>query len=320
MAKCSNGCCGFNKDKESRNIKIAKAKRKDATIQSCKWIYVENNPNSLIDGFLRHVNHNPLVKIIPYRDDAKSLRATEQDYSGVIQLIVFEFDNDTVEHQIERAHVVAAYLQCPLQIVFSGNKSIHMICWFLHFADTSKEYKLKAMGLYWNLARDLPDYFYFSISSSMKNVPREQMHNIPDISMFTRSRYARQPEGHREGTGARQKYSMISPLSESELHTLHVPQIIKQMLFDGRKVSGDNHPANKKDKLAGYRYSEGSIVEYIEMTLGLVIINKRVNPCPICGHKDCFTVYPDSNSWCCFSSQHSSGGSIINLINEIIRR
>ncbi len=306
--------------RENIAVKIAKARRKDTSVASCKWIAVDNDPESLIHGFIKHIDNNPLVKILPFLDDAKSLKERDLDYSGVIQPVVFEFDHDTIEHQLERAHAVAAHLHCPLQIIYSGNKSIHTTCWFLHFADIHTEYRLKAMGLFWNLARDLPEYFYFSISSDMKDVPKEQVHNVPDISMFSRSRYTRQAEGIREGTGARQKYSLISPLSESKLFTLHVPPIIKQMLFDGRKVSRDNHPANKKDRLPGYRHSEGSIVEYIEMTLGLVIINKRVNPCPICGHKDCFTVYPDSNSWCCFSSQHSSGGSIINLINEIIRR
>ena len=280
---------------------------------------MENNPNSLIHGFLRPVNNNPLVKIIPYRDDAKSLKGSEQDYSGVIQPALFEFDYDTIEHQIERAHVVAAHLCCPVQIVYSGNKSIHMICWFLHFADTPMEYWLKAMGLYWSLARDLPKYYYFSISSSMKNVPSEQVHNVPDISMFTRSRYARQAEGIREGTGVRQKYSLISPLSESKLYTLHVPPIIKLMHFDGRKVLRDHHPTTRKNKLSDYGHTKGSIIDYIETTLGLATINNRVNPCPVCGHRDCFTVYPNSNSWYCFSSQHSSGGSIINLINEIER-
>jgi hypothetical protein len=306
--------------RENVTMRIAKARRNDATIRSCKLIAVKNNQDSLIDGFLRHVNHNPLVKIIPYRDDAKSLRATEQDYSGVIQPIVFEFDNDTIEHQIERAHAVAAHLQCPVQIVFSGNKSIHMICWFLHFADTHTEYRLKAMGLFWNLARDQPEYLYFSISSEMKDVPKEQVHNVPDISMFSRSRYTRQPEGIREGTGARQKYCVISPLSESKLYTLHVPPIINIILSGGRKGSINHHPIIRKNKFSGYGHSEGSIVDYIDGTLGLAIINNRVNPCPVCDHRDCFTVYPNSNSWYCFSSQHSSGGSIINLINEIERR
>jgi hypothetical protein len=301
-------------------MKIAKARRKDATVASSKWIYVENNPIALIGGFTQHVNNNPLVKILPFRDDAISLKERDQDYSGVIQPIVFEFDYDTIEHQIERADAFAAYLQCPFQIVYSGNKSIHMTCWFLHFADTHTEYRSKAMGLFWNLARDLPEYLYFSISLDMKDIPKEQVHNVPDISMFSRSRYTRQPEGIREGTGARQKYCVISPLSESKLYTLHVPPIINIILSGGRKGSINHHPIIRKNKFSGYGHSEGSIVEYIEATLGLTIINNRVNPCPVCGHRDCFTVYPNSNSWYCFSSQHNSGGSLINLINEIERR
>ena len=42
----------------------------------------------------------------------------------------------------------------------------------------------------------------------------------------------------------------------------------------------------------------------------------RINPCPICGHKDCFTVYANTNSYCCFSSSHDSGGTIIDFLIE----
>ena len=37
----------------------------------------------------------------------------------------------------------------------------------------------------------------------------------------------------------------------------------------------------------------------------------RANPCPVCAHKDCFTIYPEDNSYKCFSCD--SAGDIINL-------
>lgn len=45
----------------------------------------------------------------------------------------------------------------------------------------------------------------------------------------------------------------------------------------------------------------------------------RVNPCPICGHRDHFTVYTDTNSWTSFAKCHEkiSGGSIIDYVMAV---
>lgn len=40
--------------------------------------------------------------------------------------------------------------------------------------------------------------------------------------------------------------------------------------------------------------------------------NMRVNPCPLCGHRDCFTVYSQTNTYHCFSCGKS--GSIIDYV------
>lgn len=42
----------------------------------------------------------------------------------------------------------------------------------------------------------------------------------------------------------------------------------------------------------------------------------RINPCPRCGHKDHFTLYPDSNSYVSFSGC-CKGGSIIDFLIEV---
>lgn len=42
----------------------------------------------------------------------------------------------------------------------------------------------------------------------------------------------------------------------------------------------------------------------------------RLNPCPVCGHKDHFTIYPDSNSYSSFSGC-CKGGSIIDYMIEV---
>ena len=42
----------------------------------------------------------------------------------------------------------------------------------------------------------------------------------------------------------------------------------------------------------------------------------RVDPCPICGHKDHFTIYSDSNSYSSFNGC-CQGGSIIDYMMEV---
>ncbi|PHE83677.1 hypothetical protein COF80_22635 [Bacillus toyonensis] len=45
----------------------------------------------------------------------------------------------------------------------------------------------------------------------------------------------------------------------------------------------------------------------------------RVNPCPICGHRDHFTIYTDTNSWTSFAKCHEKieGGSIIDYLMAV---
>ena len=42
----------------------------------------------------------------------------------------------------------------------------------------------------------------------------------------------------------------------------------------------------------------------------------RINPCPVCGHKDHFTIYGQDNSYCSFS-QCTPGGNVFNFLTEI---
>lgn len=52
-------------------------------------------------------------------------------------------------------------------------------------------------------------------------------------------------------------------------------------------------------------------VEYLKtkgVNLQGVGVNKfRANPCPFCGHNDCFTIFNDTNSWYCFSEERGGG-------------
>jgi len=63
-----------------------------------------------------------------------------------------------------------------------------------------------------------------------------------------------------------------------------------------------------------------SLLDYIKQAGGQVEKagqnTFRLNPCPVCGHKDHFTIYPDNNSYYSFSGC-CEGGSIIDYLIEV---
>ena len=63
------------------------------------------------------------------------------------------------------------------------------------------------------------------------------------------------------------------------------------------------------------------LLEYIAANTNSKIAHRSndilgLNPCPICNHNDCFRYYYDSNSWYCYSTDHESGGSIIDFVMD----
>ena len=66
----------------------------------------------------------------------------------------------------------------------------------------------------------------------------------------------------------------------------------------------------EKVKLTEYVQQQGGQVEKAGQNV------YRINPCPVCGHKDHFTVYPENNSYYSFSGC-CEGGSIIDYMIEI---
>lgn len=67
--------------------------------------------------------------------------------------------------------------------------------------------------------------------------------------------------------------------------------------------------------------SQINILEYIKEDLGIEPkkINEntyRINPCPVCGHNDHFTIYTDTNSYSSFSDC-CKGGSILKYMQEV---
>jgi len=296
-------------------LKFAKLKHKRETAQTCVWVSVDNTPESILRAFTQPHNENPYIKIIPYIDTANSLKATQQDFTAVIQAIVLEYDNDSIGHQLERAKAIAELLGCPIQLVYSGNKSIHIIIWAHHFADNAEQYWLMAMSLYWELSRALPHYFYFATNETRDSVPDAEKHNLPDISMFSKSRSTRQPMGRREVTGTLQAYTVLKSFKEGTLLKPLISPVIELLLK--RKGSNASFPAHKTRHYRLTPSNNSSLLAYLEHDLNLEIRNNNISPCPVCGHNDCFTYYPHEDTWYCFSDQHASGGTIYNLIHEL---
>ena len=64
-----------------------------------------------------------------------------------------------------------------------------------------------------------------------------------------------------------------------------------------------------------------NILEYIKEDLGIEPkkVNEntyRINPCPICGHNDHFTIYTDTNSYSSYSNC-CKGGSVLKYMQEV---
>jgi len=75
-----------------------------------------NTLESILRVFMQPNGENPLLKLLPYHDHTISLKAAFQDYSGVIQPILFDFDHDSIQNQNDQASVIADYLECSIQI------------------------------------------------------------------------------------------------------------------------------------------------------------------------------------------------------------
>ncbi|MBN2280822.1 MAG: hypothetical protein JXQ65_09585 [Candidatus Marinimicrobia bacterium] len=45
----------------------------------------------------------------------------------------------------------------------------------------------------------------------------------------------------------------------------------------------------------------------------------KLDPCPICGHNDCFTYYADKDEYYCISEDHNRGGNILQYCSELYK-
>ena len=142
--------------------------------------------------------------------------------------------------------------------------------------------------------------------------------------MFEAYMYFRQPGGYRPSTGKKQKCIKLQGGNEllsldDCIENVTLPQ---QKSVNKREDTGktkdtekvqESEPVTFKqlvvDKSSLRKYLEEDLEQEIEFTHGDSV---KINPCPICGHNDCFTYYPETDTYYCFSDSHDNGGNIIS--------
>ena len=120
-------------------MQIVKSPGVYATIKSLKLIPVAaKNAETIIEKTLKpHMFNgtpNQFTTVIPLKNKAKKRTTDNLDFSGVVQPIVFEFDEDPLSHQHERTKYISKEIGTVAHEIYSGGKSYHFVLWFKHFA------------------------------------------------------------------------------------------------------------------------------------------------------------------------------------------
>jgi len=249
-------------------------------------------------------NPNQFTTLIPLKEGATRRITNQLDFSGIVQPVVLEFDHDSLDHQKERAEKTPELLGTQSYLVYSGNKSYHLVLWFDHFADNPDEYKEYSKALVKYLCDRLPDYYQYPIE------PKETGQNIPDFAMFSANQYFRQAGGYRPGTA---KVQSCKILNDSENY-VNLKELVSKYL---QKPDTNKQPKPATNKVKLNAVYDLTLKRYLFKELGIVLSGdkiEKINPCPICGHNDCFTYYPNTDTYSCFSSEDDSGGDIIKFI------
>lgn len=284
--------------------------------------------NATIQPVFKKERPNEFTTLIPLQDNAKRRSKEYLDFSGCIQPIVLEFDHDDLENQKKRAEVLTDELGIDSYLIYSGNKSLHHLIWCEHFADSADEYREKGFKFLYYLSEEFSKWY--SYPSNKDN--QETDPNLPDTEMFKAYMYFRQPDGYRPETGKEQKCIKLHGdnkflVLEDYIANITLP---KKKTGQKRKRTKKNEDANKgrvksdglepitfkrliADRLSLKKYLEEDLEQEIDLNGGKTV---KINPCPICGHNDCFTYYPETDTYYCFSDDHKSGGSIIKYFME----
>jgi len=267
---------------------------------------------------------NSFTTVLPLTDQATQRCNDTVFYGAVTQPIILEFDHDQIEHQFERAKYVSGKVPTIQQLIFSGNKSYHHVLWFKNFANNAKEYREKCLCFYRHLTEEYPDIYEYCIvpadklkKSNPVKYGKINWSNVPDTKMFIPSIYYRQAGGKRDN-GKIQKLTILN--SGKEFEPLDLSDYIVNVELPVVKKTGiknDIKKGNKSDDIYSIIKEEVHLREFIEKEIGGHFQNNgKLNPCPICSHNDCFTLGENQNVWKCFSDQHDSGGTIIDLVME----
>ena len=311
-------------------MQIVKSPGVYATIKSLKLIPVAaKNEETIIKKTLKpHMFNgtpNQFTTVIPLKNKAKKRTTDDLDFSGVVQPIVFEFDEDPLSHQQERTKYISKEIGTVAHEIYSGGKSYHFVLWFKHFASNPEEYNRKWMKLYFYLSEEYSEFFHYC------NRPKDKLEKsdperfyeidwalVPDIAMSSPNRYFRQANGLRKENNKGQTLTTLNPHDQYDILSLE-DFIGDVKLPEDREPEKKVATQNNNTTLDNFEIVKRQVdlKKFIEKVTGKKFMrNNKMNPCPICTHNDCFHVTPEKNLWNCFSGSHNSGGTVVDFVKE----
>lgn len=300
-------------------MKIVKSSSVEASFESLKLITAESDDwETIIKKTLDPVKingyYNQFTTILPLYDDAQRRSTEFLDFSGCVQPIVLEFDHDSLDHQRTRAEAVSKRVGTVSHLVHSGEKSFHHVQWFEHFADTPEEYEECCRKFYYALSKEYPDLYTYVADPSESN--GVDLSLVPDNKLFKPHMYWRQANGYRPENEKAQNLTILN--SEQDYQPGRLDDHVKGInLPDGKVVVNGADILKPKDDFQKVK-DQVDLKKFIEKLTGNKFMdNGKMNPCPICSHKDCFSLHKDNKYWKCFSTEHDSGGTVIDFVIQL---
>jgi hypothetical protein len=239
------------------------------------------------------------IKILPYKDTASTLQEKDIDYSAPIQPLVYEFDQGGADEQKRFISNVTQAINTPAYAVFSGNKSYHCWFWFKHFADNETEYKRAWEG-------------FFEYTVELELVPEGLS---PDSKLSNPTIYSRTPGAYNDGSikkgiSGRSRYQETIDFNGIQ-YIADISNYVSNINFSSRGST----PGKNTDK------PRIDLKELIQRETGQKFKGNSLNPCPICGHNDCFKYDPKIGTWKCFSNNHEgiNSGYEIEFIQAFLK-
>ncbi len=281
-----------------------KAKFEDLVLETVDGNNATDIINRTMSPYTKNNKQNQFTTLIPLKDDATRRVLEQFDFTGIVQPVVLEFDHDTLEHQKDRAEETSKLLNTQSYLVFSGNKSYHLVLWFNHFADNPNDYGRHSKALVQYLSEQMPDYY------QCPTEPKQTSPNIPDFMMFSANRYFRQAGGYRPSENKAQSCRVLNNSGAF----IDLNGLVSKYL---QKPASDKKPKAREKTSTDNSNNTITLKYYLENTVGIKVGSneiEKINPCPCCGHKNCFVYYSKTDTYTCFSTSDGSGGDIVNFI------